>query len=169
MKKKLNTLLLLFIFVQNFFSQTLVTSAGGVSVKGKGGSFDFVIGQTLSNTNVGSSGTEFQGVLQSTYEIKIISDVDPSKLILLSCSVYPNPTTNYFILKVLDADKFVFHATLFDINGKMLFNKVVVNTESPFSLQDYLKGNYLLNVYKTSSTYNEEKQVLVKQFKIIKK
>jgi hypothetical protein len=98
MKKTILLLLCLsFYFVGQ--AQEVIPASGG-NASGSSGSASYSIGQTSYTTNTGTNGTVAQGI-QQPFEISVVTGINEVKGIVLQCSAYPNPVTNYVILSPL--------------------------------------------------------------------
>jgi len=97
--------------------------------------------------------------VQQPYEISVISGINDGA-ITLDCTAYPNPTTDYLRLKIADNTTLNLTYQIYDINGKLLFNKKVEGSETTISMQGLVPGSYFLKV-----TDNKQE---IKTFKIIK-
>jgi hypothetical protein len=140
-------------------AQEAITTSGGDG-SGGGGSVSYTIGQIVYTTNTGSNGTVAQGV-QQPFEISVVTAVEEAKDISLDFVVYPNPATDFVILKTgsYEADNLSYQ--LFDIRGHLLENNKIQGTETNISMQNRLPSIYFLKVIDTNK--------VIKIFKIIKK
>jgi len=80
--------------------------------------------------------------------------------ISLELSVYPNPASNYLMLKVINIKSGKLTYQLFDSDGKLLENKEIVDVETTIQMYELSPAIYFLKV----SDNDKE----VKTFKIIK-
>jgi len=147
--------LVLTIYVQ---AQEAIPAAGG-DASGSGGSVSYTIGQLLFTTNTGTNGSVTEGV-QQPYEISVVVGIEQAKDINLICKAYPNPTTDLLILEVdvAAADNFFFQ--LYDIMGKLLVSKEIIDIKTTISMANLSPATYFLKV--------TDHQRVVKTFKIIK-
>lgn len=146
------------IFQVNASAQETVPVSGG-SVTGTGGSGYYSVGQMVFSDIVGKNGNVLHGI-QQPYEIIIEKHVDPSFQISLNCSVYPNPTADFVILKI-DNEKFnQLSYEVIDINGKTLAQNNIENRETKIDFKEYILASYLLKV----KHFNKE----VVTYKIVK-
>jgi hypothetical protein len=146
------------IFQVNASAQETVPVSGG-SVTGTGGSGYYSVGQMVFSDIVGKNGNVLQGI-QQPYEIIIEKHVDPSFQISLNCSVYPNPTADFVILKI-DNDKYnQLSYEVIDINGKVLAQNNIESRETKIDFKEYILASYLLKV----KHFNKE----VVTYKIVK-
>jgi hypothetical protein len=80
------------------YSQQTTPATGG-DATGSGGSSSYTVGQLVYTTNTGS-GTVIQGVQQSI-ELFTLSNPELTT-VNLSAVIYPNPTSDYVVLKISD-------------------------------------------------------------------
>ena len=163
---KLSAVILLIFGLSNLQAQEAIPSTGG-EASGVGGSVSYSVGQMVYTTNTETNGSVAQGV-QQPYEISVVSGIPEAKGINLSVSAYPNPATDYLILKIgndvktnsRSSQKNILYQ-LFDINGKMINTKKVIKGETKIKTDNLKQGSYLLRIIEN----NKE----IKVFKIIKK
>jgi hypothetical protein len=134
------------------------TSAGGGEAIGSGGSASYTIGQIDYISAADSGGTITQGI-QQPYEILIVTGMDENG-IDLTISVYPNPATDFVLLKMENNKLENFTYQLYDIQGKILLNKKVESRKTSISMIDLAHAIYFIKVLKNN--------IEVKTFKIIK-
>lgn len=134
------------------------TVASGGQATGAGGTVSYSIGQVDYITATGSGGTITQG-LQQPYEILVIAGIQETG-INLSVFVYPNPTTDFVMLKFEGNKLENFTYQLYDLQGKTLINKKVEGSQTAISVVDFANSTYFIRVL------NNNKEV--KKFKIIK-
>lgn len=139
-------------------AQEATPATGGVATS-NAGSVSYSVGQILYTNNTGVGGSEAQGV-QQPYEISEVTGVYDTKEYDLSISVYPNPTTDFLILKVERDYVENLSYQLFDVNGKLIENKKIEGNETSIPTSNFEPAIYFLQV----TEGNKE----VKKFKIIK-
>lgn len=138
-------------------AQEVISTAGG-DASSSSGSVSYSIGQLVYSSSYGNSGSVAEGV-QQPFEISVVSGVETVG-IDLTLSVYPNPTTDYLLLKV-EGDKLSgLSYQLFDMNGKLLAEKSIADSETHVEVSGLVPATYLLRIAKNG--------VEVKTFKIIK-
>lgn len=147
----------LFCGILNSQAQQGIVSAGGEG-NGAGGSISFTIGQ-IDYTNISTGEGSINEGLQQPYEIFIVTGIE-EKGIEINAAVYPNPATDFIILKVENWESAKFSYQLVDIQGKILLNKKVENNETTIPFTELSGALYFIKVLKNN---NE-----VKTFKIIK-
>lgn len=74
---------------------------------------------------------------------------------------YPNPVSDHLILDIKDLDGQNLSYILFDINGRVLRNKVITKNRLSIAMEDLLPATYFLRIL------NKQKEI--KTFKIVKK
>jgi hypothetical protein len=152
-------LTLLFLFsLQLSYSQEIVPSTGG-DATGAGGTSSFTVGQVFYTSNTSSTGSVSQGV-QQAFEIQTLSN--PGLLtVQLTAVTYPNPTTDYVVLKITDTALENLQYSLFDLNGKTIVSKKITTSSTEINMRNFSIGMYLLKLTKKNQP--------IKTFKIIKK
>tara|TARA_B110000261_G_scaffold146371_1_gene170514 strand:+ start:91 stop:567 length:477 start_codon:yes stop_codon:yes gene_type:complete len=149
----------LFFLVPFFIiSQEIISSTNGDS-SGSGGSSSYTIGQVFFNTIESDNGSLVQGV-QQPFEFQTLST--PALLtVQLTAVTYPNPTTDFVLLKILDTALENLQYTLFDLNGKTIDSKKINSFSTKITMKNFATGMYLLKLTKNNQP--------LKTFKIIKK
>jgi hypothetical protein len=155
---KLSALFLFGLGLAGLQAQETISTTGG-NASGSGGSVCYSVGQVVYNTNTGTTGTVTQGV-QQPYEISVSSGIEETQGIILSCSAFPNPTTDFLTLKAENYDKENLSYQLYDTDGKLLENKKIEGDETSIDMSSLSPATYFLKVIDN----NKE----VKIFKIIK-
>jgi hypothetical protein len=142
MKKFKLTLIFLFS-LQLSYAQEIVPSTGG-NAPGTGGTSSFTVGQVFYTSNASSTGSVSQG-LQPAFEIQTLSN--PGLLtVQLTAVTYPNPTTDYVVLKITDTALENLQYTLFDVNGKTIVSKKITTSSTEITMKNYSIGMYLLKL-----------------------
>ena len=157
MIKKLTLVACIVFSTQLMYSQETIPTSGG-DATGSGGSSSYTVGQLVYTTNIGS-GTVSQGV-QQAFEFQTLSNSELNT-INLSAIMYPNPTSDYVMLKISDHALDNLSYNLIDINGKAISNGRIINGDPQFNMQQLEMGMYIIKVGQ-----NNQK---LKPFKIIKK
>lgn len=160
-KLKLCSLAILCLSFFQLGAQEATLSSGGNAV-GSGGSTSYSVGQVVFIRTDGSNGSALHGV-QQPYEIFTIIGIDESVNSVIACNVYPNPASEFLILKldekiIKNAGKFQYQ--LFDMNGKILDSGKILKPETEISMQTFTPASYVLRVI--------EKNKKIKSFKITK-
>jgi hypothetical protein len=139
------------------YAQNGTVSSGG-DASGTGGSISYSVGQIDYITQNGSGGIITQG-LQQPYEILVLTGIE-TKEIQLSVSVYPNPTSDFIILRVKDLSFEDLRYSFYDIHGKLIKEDKISGNETTIIIGELSKANYFIKV-----TLNKKE---IKTFKIIK-
>ena len=160
MKKALIALIAIcmFGFGTAIQAQNAIPASGG-NATGSGGSVSYTVGQVVYITNTGTNGTLAQGV-QQPYEISVVTVIKEYNDILLECLVYPNPSTDFVILKTRNYEVENLSYQLWDINGKLIYDKKADGVETYIPMGNLMSATYFLKVI-----YRQKE---VKTFKIIK-
>jgi len=137
-------------------AQIAIPASGGNATGN--GTVSYSIGQVVYtvNTNLGSVA---QGV-QQPYEISVITAIEDAKDISLIFSVYPNPTTDFLKLKVMNYDMENLSYWLYGVSGNLIETKKVQSGETQISMTNQLSGTYFLKITEGNKD--------IKTFKIIK-
>ncbi len=154
--KKIITLLLLFYF-SNLIAQQATVATGG-NAFGNNGSSSYSIGQVAYTNQVGNNGKVNQGI-QQPFEIFTLG-TDDFPEITLEMVVFPNPTTAFVNLSIPNYTSENLKYQLFDINGRVIQNQKITQSETSISLAELANAIYLLQV--------SDDNKLLKTFKIIK-
>lgn len=135
---------------------TIATSGGDAT--GSGGTFSYSVGQLVYTTHTGN-GSIIQGVQQS-FELFPLSNTDLTT-IQLTAITYPNPTSNYVVLEITNADLTNLSYSLYDLQGRSVSKGIVNQSNTQINMQRLPTGMYVLRVNRNSQE--------LKTFKIIKK
>ena len=158
MKIILIILLCWMISLTNLQAQEVTNTSGGNAI-GSGGSVSFSVGQVVYNTNTGTNASVAQGV-QQPYEISIVNGIKEVSGINLNCAVYPNPTSDFIKLIIVNYKIEGLTYQLYDISGKQMSKNKIENAETNIFMKNYVPATYLLKIFKGSKE--------LKTFKITK-
>ncbi len=113
MKKLLIILTITLLFV-GLHAQESTTASGG-EASGDEGTVSYSVGQVVYGTHSGTTGSVSEGI-QQPYAISVIIGLEETG-INLNISAFPNPTTDYLILKIADDahQESRFTITLYDL------------------------------------------------------
>jgi hypothetical protein len=131
------------------YAQQAVSAAGGNGT-GARGTGSLTSGQANYTSMVSSSETVTEGV-QQPFIIHVVTQLDPSKAITLECEPYPNPTADILILKVHYDQIENMKYQLIDLNGKVIEEAFIGDTETTISLKHYIPTNYFLKIMDNST------------------
>jgi len=139
-------------------AQEAITVLAG-EASGSGGSSSYNVGQVFYTANIGTTGSLSQG-MQQPFEFQTLSNLELTT-VKLTAVTYPNPTSDYVILKITDSALDNLNYKLFDVTGKAISNGIITNGGTEIAMQQLAIGMYILKV----NRHNQE----LKTFKIIKK
>lgn len=155
---ELCSVILLGLGLTGLYAQEAIPASGG-DATGSGGSVSYSYGQVVYFTNTRTNGSVIEGV-QQPYEISIVTGIQQTRDIKLFCTVYPNPSTDLLTLEVEFADNENLYYQLFEIKGKLLVSKKLVDKKTYISMANLAPAIYFLKI--------TDNQKVVKTFKIIK-
>ena len=144
-----------FSFAQNIH-QSVLTSGGNAS--GTGGKVSYSVGQVVYMTKEEHEGTVSEGV-QQPFEISVVTG-NAYEDINLYMSAFPNPANNYLILKIENTKLEDFSYILYDLNGKLIDQRKIVETETKIITSELGRAVYLLNVI--------DEGITIKTFRVVK-
>ncbi|MEI7979940.1 MAG: T9SS type A sorting domain-containing protein [Bacteroidota bacterium] len=139
-------------------AQTAIAASGGTA-SGSSGNVNYTVGQIVYTTNTGTNNSAAEGV-QQPYEISGVTGLTETSGIILSTSIYPNPTSDFVILKIGNYKVSDLSYQLFDLKGCQMESKKVNGIETNIDLSELIPATYFLKVIEN----NKE----IKTFKIIK-
>lgn len=153
MKKSILIFCLFFcyFFLKKGFAQESLNSTGK-SVSSQDYTMDYSIGQLSYSVNQNESFSINEGVIQIIIEEDILS-IEKS----LGISAYPNPSTDYLIIKSAEINLMY---AMYNMNGQVLKKGIIEDTEFSINMIDLPKSTYQLLI--TDKNKNQ------RSFKIIK-
>ncbi|QNA44580.1 T9SS type A sorting domain-containing protein [Lacibacter sediminis] len=157
MKSRLLIIPLLLLSFSALHAQQHTVTTGGKAT-GINGSVTYSVGELIIPDSKGPGGS-LSGGLQLPYEISVITSL-PRIDMILSASVFPNPTTNTVQLKIADPFLSSYRYSLYDSEGKLLKSAQIRNTITEIELGSYSRSFFILNIQ------NNNRQL--KSFKIVK-
>ena len=156
--KKLLYILLLTTFGANAQSiSNQVISSYGLSAANGTAQTDATIGEPVVATVSDGNNTLTQGFHQTKLIITTISENEKTN----DYRFYPNPVNEVLNFNYTNTNNEPVGLQLFDINGKILYNKQNITTNEQLSFSDKANGQYILKVIDKN---NQE----IKTVKIIK-
>jgi hypothetical protein len=156
-RKTITSIAFLLLGLGGLYAQETVPATGG-DASGSGGSSSYTAGQMVYTTNTGANGSVAQGV-QQPYEISTTVGIEITE-INLELVAYPNPTNNALTLSIGNYNDEKLTYQLYDMQGKLLDSKQVVNSNTTIGMEELRASTYLLNVLDNKS--------LIKTFRIVK-
>ena len=166
----------LFAFVGNkLIAQEAVVASGG-NVFGSGGSVSYSLGQVFYTVKPGAAGEITEGV-QQPFEIFVITGIEETTGISISCRAYPNPTTGFLNLKIDGDIQENYIAALYNMDGKLIKTQNILGSLTSIDIGNFVSATYLLKVVQTINSAGQFDDVVsklsqsrpLKTFKIIKK
>jgi hypothetical protein len=141
-------------------AQEVVSSAGDSYTAG-GYEVSWTLGEPVIETvkSTDNNITLTQGFHQTDITVVAIDDL---ALQGLDLSVYPNPVNSILNLKATGREDVKLKYSLFGVDGRLLFQREIVNNPEEINMLPYAGGNYLLKV---STAGNDP----VRTFKIVKR
>lgn len=157
MKSPLLIIHLLLLSFSALHAQQQTVTTGGKAT-GINGSVTYSVGELIIPDSKGPGGS-LSGGLQLPYEISVITSL-PRIDMILSASVFPNPTTNTVQLKIADPFLSSYRYSLYDSEGRLLKSAQIRNTITEIELGSYSRSFFILTIQ------NNNRQL--KSFKIVK-
>ncbi len=127
---------------QSLLAQEVVATAGS-TLSNSSGSISFTIGEGVASTLTKGDKTITQGFQQANISVSMLSEL---KDLDFSISVFPNPISDVLTLKVNKEDVLGFQYLIFDINGKLLYQKKLESPETSVPVNQLANGLYILKV-----------------------
>jgi hypothetical protein len=162
----LSTVLLFGLGLTGLYAQESTTTAGG-EASGSGGSASYAVGQIVYTVNTGTTGSVVQGV-QQPFEISVVTGLEEAIGINLIVSAFPNPATDYLLLKVDASTTLSIQSMsyqLFDMQGKLIESKNLEGIQTTIFMSNLVPATYFLKIVQTLP---ETSQQEIKTIKIIK-
>ena len=139
-------------------AQENINTSGG-NTSGSGGSLSYSIGQIAFQTQTETIGSVAEGV-QQPFEILIVTGLEETYGVNLTVSAYPNPTTDYLTLSINEFEISNLLCELYDISGKLLQNKIIIESNTEIDMSRYLPSTYIVKIIRGNQ--------LCKEFKVVK-
>ena len=162
MSKKIQYLCIMLLFsltVNVVQAQESINSSNGIA-QGNSGTTTYSIGQVFYQSYADTSGNTISEGAQQPFEISILLSTKKANKIELVVAAFPNPTTNYLTMKILNFDSSKLQYQLFDISGKLLESEKISAIETKINMNRYMASTYIIKVF--------DKKKEIKSFKIIK-
>ena len=156
--KNITLIVVLFCATQLVNAQETIPVSGGEAT-GAAGTVSYTIGQLIYTNPTTEAGSLNPGIQQS-FEFVTLSNPELTTLTLKALT-YPNPTTDFIILALKDANLTGLSYTMYDLLGRLVNKGTVATFETKIGMKSLPIGTYILRVQQ-----NNKK---MKTFKIIKK
>jgi len=155
--KNITLIIVLFCAIQLVNAQETI-SVSAVEATGSGGKVSYTIGQLVYTNPTTAAGSLNQGIQQS---IEFVTLSNPElTAVTLKAVTYPNPTTDFIILALTDADLRGVSYTMYDLLGRFVNKGTVATFETKIGMKSLPIGEYILRVQQNNQA--------LKTFKIIK-
>jgi hypothetical protein len=122
--------------------ETILASGGDAT--GSSGSSSYSVVQVFYNTNTSGTGSISQGVQQSV-ELFTLSNPELTAL-TLKVVTYPNPSTDYVVLSLSDANLTNLSYVLYDLQGRIVTKGQATQSSSQIAMHSLATGSYVLEV-----------------------
>jgi hypothetical protein len=161
-RKSMKKILLMIPFVLPYLAshgqirEEVVATSGGHG-KHDDTSLEWTLGEPVIATLLYGGTLLSQGFHQSSIVVTVIKSLDD---LPYTIEAYPNPTDDLLLIQLKNAEASDFKCLLYDMNGKILYQKELESDLTAINMKNYPAGLYLLRVMK------REKQI--KAFEIIK-
>lgn len=123
-------------------------NASGANITGANGNASYSVGQLVCSTYSGTTGSALEGV-QLPFEISFISSLKDVKDISLSWSVYPNPASEFLILKLNDSNLLTGSTLIYqllDVSGKLMLENRITDFTTRIPVQKLKSSTYFLKI-----------------------
>ena len=155
--KNITLIIVLFCAIQLVNAQETI-SVSAVEATGSGGKVSYTIGQLVYTNPTTAAGSLNQGIQQS---IEFVTLSNPElTAVTLKAVIHPNPTTDFIILALTDADLRGVSYTMYDLLGRLVNKGTVTTSETKIGMKSLPIGVYILRVQQNNKA--------LKTFKIIK-
>tara|TARA_B100000809_G_scaffold261731_1_gene311193 strand:- start:3129 stop:3599 length:471 start_codon:yes stop_codon:yes gene_type:complete len=151
---KMSLFAFLAVGVTAYAQETTLTTGGNAN--GNEGTVSYSIGQAIYANASGEDGSVSQGV-QQAFDVSDVTGFEEVEDVNLSA--FPNPTTDYVMLDIARSTEGMTYQ-LFNLEGELIKESEVTQSQTQVSLAAYPTGVYLLKLIN-----NDEE---LKAFKIIK-
>lgn len=156
--KKLIYILLLTTFGANAQSiSNQVISAYGLSAANGTAQTDVTIGEPIVATVSDANNTLTQGFHQTNLIVTTVSENETVN----DYQFYPNPIAETLNFKYLNTNNEVVNLHLYDVSGKLLWNKQHITDNERIDFTDTPKGTYFIKL-------TTEKEEEIKTIKVVK-
>lgn len=122
--------------------QQLIGSSGE-TFKNTHYQLDWSVGEVITESFTGSQNTLTQGFHQGKYTITAL---EQAKNLQFEITAFPNPATDFVILKIESQKLDDLSYLLTDVNGKILQDRKIESNQQQINLSGIAAGAYFLNV-----------------------
>ncbi|WP_375235008.1 T9SS type A sorting domain-containing protein [Winogradskyella sp.] len=161
MTKKLILLFCCLFLSLQFEAQNAIVIAGG-NIEDGNFKLSYSIGQVAKKSTSDTNGLFNQGIQQPFEIYNLFSlSLDDNDISNFEIKAYPNPTVDLLTLSINNAIVNNQIVKVYDLNGKVILQKEIIQNETQIDFSQFNAGVYLFNVFDKNHT-------LIKAFKIIK-
>ena len=93
-------------------------------------------------------------------DVNIINTVSVKELNQTLISIYPNPANNYLNINFTNFSSDLFEVNIYDLNGKLVFNRQLFNLKNTIDLNNLKSGFYNYNITNKTSILKEAKLII---------
>tara|TARA_B100000674_G_scaffold44090_1_gene30573 strand:- start:95140 stop:95646 length:507 start_codon:yes stop_codon:yes gene_type:complete len=136
------------------FAQQDIVSTQGDSYSNSNNTIDFTIGEPVIETVSDGTNDVTQGFHQTQLTITSVKDYETDFIL----NVFPNPTAQLLNVKVQQINNESYQ--IFDINGKLVLEGKLSNTNTVIDMAGLAEGTFILSIVRANQP--------VKSFQIIK-
>ncbi len=154
--KKIFYVIIFILASPALFAQEVTSSAGNYTEAG-GVQLSWTLGEPVIETVTNGNTILTQGFHQTNLTVTAIGQLQAADM---SLKVYPNPTSDFIKIE-LENETGPINYSLFDLNGKLIFQDIITDINAKIPMSNYETGVYFLEVS------NKNKRVL-QTFKIVK-
>jgi len=158
MKVQISAILLLCLGLTSLHAQEATIATGG-NASGNGGSVSYSVGQVVWTIIADTNFSVTQGV-QQPYEIYFSAGIQEPRDHIIHCTVYPNPTNDFLVLKFDGALQSHYSGSVFDLSGKLLQTIRIFGEQTLVPMKNLPQATYFLKVTSDKAE--------IQTFKIIK-
>ncbi|TRX58867.1 T9SS type A sorting domain-containing protein [Fulvivirga sp. M361] len=139
-------------------AQNTIISMGS-EMAGTGGAVSYSIGQLITTDYSSEKGSLNHGI-QQPFILTVVAGIENETIQLdLEVSAFPNPTIDFLTIKAKNLSGKT-EAMLFDINGRLLKNRLIKHQETLINMTGMVDAVYLLKILDDSGH--------LKTFRIVK-
>jgi len=136
--------------------QEVIASSGGFDVKASG-SLSWTVGEGITETYSNSDNILTQGFQQPGITI---TEIEKARGLEFGILAFPNPTFDKITLKINSEKQENLSYEIFDLNGKLLGNGILIGSENEISFKNYKPSTYLIKILQKSNSVQTFKIIL---------
>jgi len=134
-------------------TQDVISSDGGYH-KQNIGSFQYTVGELVSETFADSTGKMTLGFQQGNYNVVFVNEISIENI---SAVIFPNPTSDYITIHITTENaNEKYQMQIFDMNGKIVKSEEIASNSSiKYDLNSIAEANYLIVLKSVSGLYSK--------------